>query len=399
MCGIVGCAGLVTAAAERAFRDMLVFDSVRGEDSTGVAFLHQGMGTSIVKEVGDPFVLLTSGKFNRAMKGVHKAILGHNRWATTGKINRDNAHPFETDNLIGVHNGTLKNKSAIPNHLTYETDSEALYNHIDNVGVEKAIPIIDGAWALVWIDKNEGTISFLRNKERPMYIGFSEDEKTMLWASEAWMLTVAASRNNIKIKYKELAVDMLHTFEIPLNGTAFKPATVKEVKGKEEDQKKTITTVFTGSTGLGIKAGQTVEIIGIKTLKNKQDKWYLECIEADNWDGGDVYRIYDDFDSLQKYMVGRWTGLVSYSVKEGNNTQYHKINNNTLHQKKKDKPVEKTGKEAFITKEEFNKKYPRCCNCNQKLEFSEEFKILDKEGCLCEQCNTEEILKIINCAF
>lgn len=37
MCGLVGVAGEITMASEKVLRTLLILDSLRGEDSTGIA--------------------------------------------------------------------------------------------------------------------------------------------------------------------------------------------------------------------------------------------------------------------------------------------------------------------------------------------------------------------------
>ena len=94
MCGIVAVFGDISIKVEQAFKQMLIMDSVRGLDSTGVAVIDRNGDVSVIKEVGNPFYLLDSDLFDKAMRGSHKGLIGHNRAATTGKILRKNAHPF-----------------------------------------------------------------------------------------------------------------------------------------------------------------------------------------------------------------------------------------------------------------------------------------------------------------
>jgi len=57
-----------------------------------------------------------------------------------------------------------------------------------------------GAWALVWWDKGEETLNFLRNKERPLWIAFTKSNDTLFWASELWMLEGVLRRNGVEYK-------------------------------------------------------------------------------------------------------------------------------------------------------------------------------------------------------
>lgn len=215
MCGLVGVAGKIFMKEEKVLKNLLVFDTVRGEDSTGIAAIPVQGNAIIAKEVGDPFNLFQMVKFEQAFKKINRAIIGHNRWATVGGISKQTAHPFELDTIIGTHNGTLKNKYRLADHQDFKVDSENLFWHIQEHGLADALKIIDGAWALVWWDKVEETLNFLRNKERPLFVVETEDGATIFWASEKWMLSVACSRHDLKIKeIHEIATDMHYSFHI-----------------------------------------------------------------------------------------------------------------------------------------------------------------------------------------
>ena len=83
-------------ASEKVLRTLLILDSLRGEDSTGIASIKKVGGDVIVaKSLGDPYQLFDSKSFDRALKASSKAIIGHNRYATTGAILTKNAHPFD----------------------------------------------------------------------------------------------------------------------------------------------------------------------------------------------------------------------------------------------------------------------------------------------------------------
>ena len=231
ICGIIGCAGDLNLKDEKAFKNMLVFDSVRGEDSTGVAaVVKHGGAVNIAKEVGHPFNLFDTKRFDKLMFPSNRVLIGHNRYATQGAVNAKNAHPFDFDGLVGVHNGTLQNKHVLEDHKEFQVDSENLYHHIHLFGLKDAIKRILGAWALVWWDKDEETLNLLRNKERPLYLCYSEDVKRIYWASEDWMLDIALQRNDIKYHAPFLIEeDMHYKIHIKNGGDFGKPVVEKVV--------------------------------------------------------------------------------------------------------------------------------------------------------------------------
>jgi glucosamine 6-phosphate synthetase-like amidotransferase/phosphosugar isomerase protein len=116
---------------EDAFRHLLIIDSLRGEDSTGAAFVNSVGDVHLAKTVGDPFQLVETVAFEAGMRQANKCLIGHNRSATFGNVIRKNAHPFIAGEIIGAHNGTLANKSALLDGYKYDTDSEALFNSIN----------------------------------------------------------------------------------------------------------------------------------------------------------------------------------------------------------------------------------------------------------------------------
>lgn len=216
MCGLVGCAGILTGTDEKAFNQMLILDSVRGIDSTGVAVIPRTGDVKIVKELGDPYVLMDNKRYDKAFYGNNRAIIGHNRWATVGGVSRHTAHPFEFSNIVGAHNGTLTTKHKFDDSADFTVDSEAMYHHINKKGLKDALQHMGGAWAMTWWDKEKETMNFLRNKERPLFLTFTEDGKRVFWASEAWMITAALSRNNIAYK-PPIMIGEDHHFAVPVD--------------------------------------------------------------------------------------------------------------------------------------------------------------------------------------
>lgn len=233
MCGIVGIFGKLSADHDRAFKNMLVFDSIRGTDSTGVAAVGRYVDTMVAKQVGNPFELMEHASFDKAVNRINRCLIGHNRYKTTGAGTRRNAHPFDFETLVGVHNGTLTNKYKLDDAADFQVDSENLYHHINKKGIKDAISISEGAWSLVWWDKIEETINFLRNDERPMYMAREDNGNTVFFASEAWMISVASSRNKIKLdgEIVQTEVDMLYSFGVNKLGEIDKPK-VSKMAGK-----------------------------------------------------------------------------------------------------------------------------------------------------------------------
>lgn len=159
--------------------------------------LKRGGDESLVKDVGTPWDLYHNWKWHGALSGINCLLLGHNRWATVGGINRHTAHPFDFTSLIGAHNGTLKRQNLLDNSAMFDVDSENLYYHMDINGLDDTLTKTDGAFALTWYNRHEGTMNFIRNDDRELYYVVSECG-VLFWASEEWMLIVALSKFSIK---------------------------------------------------------------------------------------------------------------------------------------------------------------------------------------------------------
>ena len=204
MCGLVGVAGRVMPLQDKIFKQLLYVDGLRGMHSTGVLFvpnLKTKEGT-LLKGASGPDTFLNDKQVDDALSKLNRVLLGHNRYATVGEINADNAHPFDFSSIVGAHNGTLTNKHSLPDSKDFKVDSANLYHSIDKIGLEATYEIMQGAWALSWWDKDKERINFIRNWQRPMSYCFSRDRKTLYWASEAAMLSFVLDRN--KVSYTDI---------------------------------------------------------------------------------------------------------------------------------------------------------------------------------------------------
>lgn len=271
MCGQIGIAGTIEAKALKVFHDMLIFNTVRGRDSTGVAGVDRDTGripkdTHLFKLPGPASQLQEFKRYDDVARLGKSVIMGHGRAATVGKINRANSHPFEFDNVIGTHNGTISwaDKKALKYHERYDTDSEALYAQLSEEGVQPVITSLEGgAWSLCWYDKTDHSMNFLRNKERPLVFGLINDNKTLIWASEAWMIHSACGRNGIETEGKLFysQENMWMKFAIPDKfGDAFGDSVDVEVKQKEAAPKPVTGNFSMGAAGY--QHGQQQRAVG-----------------------------------------------------------------------------------------------------------------------------------------
>ncbi len=219
MCGLVGVAGRLMPTQDKVFKQLLYVDGLRGMHSTGTLFVPKVKKrlATVLRSAKGPTGLLDWKDFNSELGHLNKVLLGHNRYATVGEVNAKNAHPFLFDTLAGAHNGTLRNKQALPDSEDFEVDSQNLFHSIEKIGLEDTYDILIGAWALSWFDLKKHRLNFLRNNERPLSYCFSQDRSTLYWASEAGMLKFVLDR--CKVYYTDIVnTKPHHLYSFKING-------------------------------------------------------------------------------------------------------------------------------------------------------------------------------------
>jgi hypothetical protein len=196
--------------------NMLVLDTLRGLDSTGVFGVDRNRQVGIMKIASNPFHLFACDAWTKMKNKLvqnGRIAIGHNRKATQGSINSANAHPFNENNIVLVHNGTLR--GGHKKLADTEVDSHAVCHAFSEKGAEAVIPTIDGAFAFVWWDMEKGKLMAIRNDERPLNMILTND--LVVLASEPWMAHATLERSNKKVvETIPLEVGLLYEFD--LNG-------------------------------------------------------------------------------------------------------------------------------------------------------------------------------------
>jgi len=205
MCGIVGVITKGSLKREHMayLQQSLYAGALRGFDSTGLMGVMEDGTSNMWKKAiaSSDFLQLKMtenylGEFNN-----YQSFIGHNRASTRGKTIDRNAHPFKCGNITMVHNGTLHSLFDLPRGNSFNVDSEALANAIDELGIEEAVSKAQGAFAVVYHNAIDNTINIIRNNKREINFCKVKNEDTILIASEIEMLKWIAGRTKHEIEF------------------------------------------------------------------------------------------------------------------------------------------------------------------------------------------------------
>jgi len=255
------------------FFDMAIMTSLRGRDSSSIWGIEKkklGVDPRIWKTMGDPFYLINSKageNIERFMKNGARAVFGHGRKATQGKVSLQNAHPFVYKNITLMHNGTIH--GGLENKAEIEVDSHALAILVQEKGVKAALEQVEGAFAIIAYDSNKKKILVARNYQRPLHyvegtdiIFIMSDKKPLEYVMDrmgrvsTWVKDFEAMRvyeidpddphleKITKIEYKSqgywtntyqptsTVVDLTHVKQLPFKKKSFDDSTWKVKKGE-----------------------------------------------------------------------------------------------------------------------------------------------------------------------
>lgn len=346
MCGLVGVAGNLQQSDEVFMKRLFVLDYFRGTDSTGLGAISPTGEHSVVKRATHPLNLFDSKQFDKALDSRKSvAFIGHNRAATLGAVNDENAHPFQYGNIIGAHNGTLDKASwkRLEEASGVETnvDSAAIFACIDAIGIDETIKLMEhgrtsqtGAWALVWYDSSDQTLRMLKNTHRPLFVCVHSKGDRIAWASEWVMLRAAeemsagwdSDSDKKGYSFFPLEDDWLYEFKIEnlMAGFTiddFHKAKNRQLKGKEPalavvttggapfiTNTSTTNAITTTSGGAGINSRRVIEIVcnaddPFAGIVSKAEFNRISRAGCCSWCGGNVNYLDDNLTVLLDHDV------------------------------------------------------------------------------------------------
>lgn len=215
MCGIVGIIaknqGNFSGYHTDIFKELLFANEVRGAHGTGM-FWDNGLTCKNLKAPMPSSFFIHDAKVKDALNEIYQKstfAIGHNRHATKGGTDMESTHPFRVGHITLIHNGTLvrhKYMKDVP------VDSEAITHSIKEIGAEETLKGLDGAFALVWYDNISGTLNFIRNEERPLYL--VDTANAWILSSEVKLAEWIISRNKSYVNSSEIIpVGILHSYD------------------------------------------------------------------------------------------------------------------------------------------------------------------------------------------
>lgn len=218
-------------------------DQLRGKDSVGVYGVSASGKCAYHKSTAHPSDFLQLKAATSIIQSA-ETLVGHNRHATLGAVNSNNAHPFQHGHITLVHNGTLDRYPAMPEQAQFDTDSECVaWNLSQRKGIDETVKFLEtlsGAFAFIWHDARDNSMWYIRNDERPLYSTTVQGAKYL--CSERGILFAALDRRNVNVSSLDVLTEVPvgHLFKVTQDKTD-----LVTVSYKVTLKKKTFTPVTT----------------------------------------------------------------------------------------------------------------------------------------------------------
>lgn len=176
------------------FNELMVQTQDRGHHATGLTMFNRNGEYVLHKDKITADEMTTTDKtYSGIIDSISdetSAIIAHTRYYTKGlPSNHKNNHPFDIGNIIGLHNGSIKNDDELFKKYEFaregEVDSEIIFqllNHYNSgeitfKGLQSALEDtqLKGLVALAFMNKNQPNLVHLVKQEKPMALAYWAD--------------------------------------------------------------------------------------------------------------------------------------------------------------------------------------------------------------------------------
>lgn len=278
MCGVSGASG--PNISKDKLKILSLYNDSRGGDSCGIwdGELKTSFNEKHKDGKGYFWTVLPDMEFKIA-----PTVLFHARAASPGiEVNALNAHPFVIGNIVGTHNGIIRNVDQLCEKYGVEkvkSDSKSLFKIIEHLKTKpKIVKLLSeyiGAAALAWTDTNEpGSLYLYRGEskklpdgefvweERPLFIG--KVDNTLYYSS------LETSLKTIEAKLIDFEGNYLYKF---VNGIQKSKTFVDRTKAHQD-----IPVVYKHYQGTMFEGPKPMKALPSVSKKFTDDKLFSELL-------------------------------------------------------------------------------------------------------------------------
>ena len=191
------------------FAYLLLLSERRGPYATGVAYLKQDGGHSILKRPLSASDFIKENALVRLFAKVDDrttVLMGHTRWPTQGSHldNRNNQPMVVGGRLVGTHNGHLTNSDALFGQLDLprfaEVDSEIIFRMadatlrdgcIDITALKEQLALCQGLMSAVMASKLDPKTVVVVRGNKPLELRYHPEHRAIVYASDPEYLDIA----------------------------------------------------------------------------------------------------------------------------------------------------------------------------------------------------------------
>jgi glucosamine 6-phosphate synthetase-like amidotransferase/phosphosugar isomerase protein len=223
MCGLVGVLLKPRARSPESWGEILdvttrnlLGNEERGRDASGIVVIHADGRYDLFKQPVDAASLTKMDGYRKVLDSVGEdvtCILGHTRYPTKGSRWRNvNNHPIVTGNVIGIHNGMIRNDDMLFHALDLprrgEVDSEVIFQLQETIDPRQPLPgycstlreranWLDGLFATLSVDLRNPTQLVALKHRRPLCLHYEDSCEALFFSSRYVFLRLAFGQSVI----------------------------------------------------------------------------------------------------------------------------------------------------------------------------------------------------------